>query len=105
MGNIFDTQEEFTLWFNFVQGFIGSEQVPTPEGSSHMDLEELILHVDCNESSSVAGPLSILHWGPSTSSTLLIPSIAIKSPVIHGSHNSEEDEDKVLDQLAGDSDE
>ena len=104
VGNVFDTQEEFASWFNFVQAFIGSERVPTPEGSSHVDLEELISRVARDESSPVAGPLSILRRGPSTASSSLVPSVVVESPVIHGSHNSEEDEDEVLDQLAGDSD-
>ena len=34
VGNVFSTQEEFTAWFNFVQDFVGTERVPTPEGSS-----------------------------------------------------------------------
>ena len=104
VGNVFDTQEEFASWFNFVQDFIGSERVPTPEGSSRVDLEELISCVARDESSSVAGPSSISRRGPSAASSPLIPSVAVESPVVHGSHNSEEDEDEVLDQLAGDSD-
>ena len=104
MGNVFNTQEEFTSWFNFVQDFIGSERVPMPEGSSRVDLEELISRIAHDETSSVAGPLSISRRGPTTASSSLIPSVTIGSPVVHGSHNSEEDEDKVLDQLAGDSD-
>ena len=76
-----------------------------PEGSSCVDLEELILRVAHNESLPVAGTSSITHWGPSIPSTSLIPPVTVESPVVDGSHNSEEDEGKVLDQLADDSDE
>jgi hypothetical protein len=41
IGDIFSSQEEFTSWFNFARRFAGSQRVATPEGSSHVDLEEL----------------------------------------------------------------
>ena len=60
VGNVFATQEEFTAWFNFVQDFVGTERVPTPEGSSRVDLEELGSRLARAESSPVAGPSSIM---------------------------------------------
>ena len=105
VGNVFATQEEFAAWFNFAQDFIGTERVPTPEGSSRVDLEELGSRLARAKSSPVAGPSSITRRGPSISSTSIMPSIAVDSPDVQTSHNSEEDEDEVLDQLADESDE
>ena len=105
VGNVFSTQEEFATWFNFAQDFVGTERVPMPERSSHVDLEELGSRLARTEPSPVAGPLSITRRGPSISSTSIMPSIAVDSPDVQTSHNSEEDEDEVLDQLADESDE
>jgi len=102
MGNVFVSQEEFAAWFKFAQDFTGTERASMLEGSNHADLEELTSLVPCVESSPVAGPSSFaMHPCSPMPLHLLIPPIAANSPVAQASHNSEEDEDEVLDQLAG----
>jgi len=97
------SQEEFTAWFKFAQDFVGTEGALTPEGSNHADLEELTLLVSHIESSPVAGPSSLaVHLCLPMPLHLLIPPIAANSPVVQASHNSGEDEDDMMDQLAGD---
>jgi len=74
-----------------------------PEGSNRADLEELASLVSRIESSPVAGPSSFAaHPRLPTPPHLLIPPIATDSPVVQASHNSGEDEDDMMDQLAGD---
>jgi len=103
VGNVFASQEEFTAWFKFAQDFVGTERASTPEGSNHADLEELASLASRIESSPVAGPSSLAaHPCLPTPPHLLIPPIAADSPVVQASHNSGEDEDDVMDQLAGD---
>jgi len=103
VGNIFASQEEFTAWFKFAQDFVGTERASMPEGSNRADLEELASLVSRIESSPVAGPSFLaVHPRLSTRPHLLIPPIAADSPVVQASHNSGEDEDDVMDQLAGD---
>jgi len=102
VGNVFVSQEGFASWFKFVQDFVGTERAPTPEGSSHGNLEELTSQFTHDKSPPIAGPSSsATHLTSPTPPHLLIPPIATDSPVAQASHNSEEDEDKVLDQLAG----
>ena len=102
VGNVFVSQEEFTSWFNFAQDFMGTERALTLEGSSHADLEELALRFTHNKSPPITGPSSFAaHLASPMPPHLLIPPIATDSPVAQALHNSEEDEDKVLDQLAG----
>jgi len=103
VGNVFASQEEFAAWFKFAQDFVGTERASTPEGSNRADLEELASLISCIESSPVAGPSSFAaHPRLRTPPHLLIPPIAADSPVTQASHNSGEDEDDVMDQLAGD---
>jgi len=102
VGNVFVSQEEFASWFKFAQDFMGTERAPMPEGSSHADLEELTSRFTYDKSPPIAGPSSFAtHLASPTPPHLLIPPIATDSPVAQASHNSEEDEDEVLDQLAG----
>jgi len=102
VGNVFVSQEEFASWFKFGQDFVGTDRALTPEGSSHADLEELASRFTHDKSPPIAGPSSsAAHPRSPTPPHLLIPSIATNSPVTQASHNSEEDEDEVLDQLAG----
>jgi len=102
VGNVFVSQEEFTSWFKFVQGFMGTERASTLEGSSHADLEELTSWFTHDKSPPIARPSSFaVHPCLPMPPHLLIPPIATDSPVAQASHNSEEDEDEVLDQLAG----
>ena len=102
VGNIFVSQEEFASWFKFAQDFVGTERAPTLEGFSHANLEELTLWFTHDKSPPITGPSSsAAHPHSPTPPHLLIPSIATDSPVAQASHNSEEDEDEVLDQLAG----
>jgi len=102
VGNVFMSQEEFTSWFKFVQGFMGTERALTLEGSSHANLEELTSRFTHDKSPPIAGPSSFaVHPRLPMPPHLLIPPIATDSPVAQASHNSEEDEDEVLDQLAG----
>jgi len=103
VGNVFASQEEFAAWFKFAQDFVGTERASTPEGSNRADLEELASLVSRIESSPVTGPSSLVaHPHLPTPLHLLIPPIAADSPVVQASHNSGEDEDDVMDQLAGD---
>ena len=119
VGNVFASQEEFAAWFKFAQDFVGTERASMPEGSNCADLEELASLVSCItrflhhsflaslvsriESSPVARPSSFaVHPCLPTPPHLLIPPIAADSPVVQASHNSGEDEDDVMDQLAGD---
>jgi len=103
VGNVFASQEEFTAWFKFAQDFVGTERALMPEGSNRADLEELASLVSHIESSPVARPSSLAaHPCLPTPPHLLIPPIATDSPVVQASHNSGEDEDDVMDQLAGD---
>jgi len=103
VGIVFTSQEEFAAWFKFAQDFVGTERASTPEGSNHADLEELASLVSRIESSPVAGPSSLVaHPCLPMPPHLLIPPIAADSPVVQASHNSGEDEDDVMDQLAGD---
>jgi len=105
VGNVFASQEEFAAWFKFTQDFMGTERASTPEGSNHADLEELASLVSRIESSPVARPSSLIaHPHLPMPPHLLIPPIAANSPVIQASHNSGEDEDDIMDQLAGDYD-
>jgi len=102
VGNIFASQEEFAAWFKFVQDFVGTERASMPEGSNHADLEELALLASHIESSPVARPSSFaVHPCFPMPLHLLIPPIAADSPIVQASHNYGEDEDEVLDQLAG----
>jgi len=103
VGNVFVLQEEFAAWFKFTQDFMGTERALMPEGSNHADLEELASLASRIKSSPVAGP-SFLTTHPHLPMPphLLIPPIAADSPVVQASHNSGEDEDDVMDQLAGD---
>jgi len=103
VGNVFASQEEFAAWFKFMQDFVGTERASMPEGSNCADLEELASLVSRIESSPVTRPSSLVaHPRLPTPPHLLIPPIAANSPVIQASHNSGEDEDDVMDQLAGD---
>jgi len=103
VGNVFASQEEFTAWFKFTQDFMGTERASTPEGSNCADLEELASLVSRIESSPVARPSSFaVHPRLPMPLHLLIPPIAADSPVVQASHNSGEDEDDMMDQLAGD---
>jgi len=96
------SQEEFASWFKFVQDFVGTKRAPTLEGSSHANLEELASRFTHNKSPPIAGPSSFAaHLASPMPPHLLIPPIATDSPVAQALHNSEEDEDEVLDQLAG----
>ncbi|KIJ93308.1 hypothetical protein K443DRAFT_125646 [Laccaria amethystina LaAM-08-1] len=98
--------EEFAAWFNFMQDFAGPQSASTPEGFSRVDLEELASRVAPIESSPVAGPsLLFLPESSPTPPRMLIPPITFHSPDVQPSTDSEEDEDQVLDQLAGDYDE
>jgi len=102
VGNVFASQEEFGAWFKFVQDFVGTKRALTPEGSNCADLEELTSLASHIESSPVAGPSSFaMHPHSPTPLHLLIPPTATDPPVVQASHNSGEDEDEVLDQLAG----
>ena len=102
VGNVFMSQEEFASWFKFAQDFMGTKRAPTLEGSSHANLEELALRFTHDKSPPIAGPSSsVTHLASPRPPHLLIPPIATDSPVAQALHNSEEDEDKVLDQLAG----
>jgi len=102
VGNVFVSQEEFASWFKFAQEFMGTKRALTLEGSSHADLEELALWFTHDKSPPIAGPSSFAtHPHSPMPPHLLIPPTATDSPVAQASHNSEEDEDEVLDQLAG----
>jgi len=82
---------------------MGTERASMPEGSNHADLEELTSLASRIESSPVARPSSLaMHPCLPMPLHLLIPPIAADSPVVQASHNSGEDEDDVMDQLAGD---
>jgi len=103
VGNVFVSQEEFASWFKFAQDFMGTKRASMPEGSNHADLEELASLASHIESSPVARPSSLAaHPCLPTPLHLLIPPIAADSPVVQASHNSGEDKDDVMDQLAGD---
>jgi len=100
VGNVFATQEEFASWFNFAQDFAGSGRVSTPEGASHVDLEELTSRVARTESSPVAGPSTL--FLPDNSPTLsspVVPPIVIQQSIIDASPGSPGEEDIEIDEL------
>ena len=81
IGNIFSSQEEFESWFNFACSFAGSQWVMMPEGSSHVDLEELASCVAHTEHSSMNEPSSVFTpCGSSSLLTSLVLLITVQQP-------------------------
>ncbi|KIJ91742.1 hypothetical protein K443DRAFT_31068, partial [Laccaria amethystina LaAM-08-1] len=59
VGNVFTSNEEFAAWLRFAEDFVGTDRAATPEGASHVDLEDLVSRFSRAEASPVAGPSSL----------------------------------------------
>ncbi|EDR06520.1 uncharacterized protein LACBIDRAFT_328729 [Laccaria bicolor S238N-H82] len=99
LGTVFETREEFGLWYSFVQDFVDTQGVPVPAGSTTADLERLVSLFQRDDSPPIAGPSSLTPRQCRVCSLSLIPSIAVASPGLPPSAHSQEEEEEVIDEL------
>ncbi|EDR09221.1 uncharacterized protein LACBIDRAFT_326647 [Laccaria bicolor S238N-H82] len=98
-GTVFETHEEFGLWYSFVQDFVDTQGVPVPAGSMTADLERLVSLFQRDDSPPIAGPSSLTPRQCRVCSLSLIPSIAVASPGLPPSAHSQKEEEEVIDEL------